>query len=337
MKKYLFVISLINVCFLIAQEPTQLGSFPYREVRADIETAPVFAGNDAADDICILENKSAPDQSLIISSDKKYGIIVYDLKGDKVNEYNVGRINNVDIIPSKTLEHHFIVCGTNRSYNAIDLYLFNESGVLVKRLLRMQVKSLKDVYGITFYDGDVKTYLFISDKKGHVEQWIYNNDESAPQISKLRSLKFSSLVEGIVADEFKAKLYIAQERKGIWEINVNPTLPLNRKLIYKKNKYIKPDFEGLTLRDEANGKGQLIASIQGSNGYLVLDRQNLSPSLFFRIIGGETIDGTTETDGIDVSTISTEKFPKGFFIAQDDDNDGLNQNFKIVNWQKIMK
>ncbi|MFL2623404.1 MAG: phytase [Flavobacteriaceae bacterium] len=337
MKECLFVISLINACFSFAQESKLLGSLPYREVSADIETAPVFAGDDAADDICILENKSAPNQSLIISSDKKYGIIVYDLKGDKVNEYNVGRINNVDIVPSKSLEHHFIVCGTNRSYNAIDLYLFNESGVLVKQLLRMEVKSLKDVYGITFYNGDVNTYLFISDKKGRVEQWIYNNNEENPKISKVRTLKFSSIVEGIVADEFKAKVYIAQERKGIWEINVSPALPLNRKLIYKKNKFIKPDFEGLTLRDEPNGKGQLIASIQGSNGYLVLDRQTLFPSFFFRIIGGETIDGTTETDGIDVSTISTEKFPEGFFIAQDDDNDGLNQNFKIVDWQKIMK
>ena len=337
MKKCIIIFSLIKVFFVIAQEPRQLGSLLYKEVSADIETAPVFARDDAADDICILENKSAPDQSLIISSDKKYGIIVYDLKGDKINEYNLGRINNVDIIPSKSLEHHFIVCGTNRSHNSIDLYLFNESGALVKHLLRTKVKSLKDVYGITFYNGDVNTYLFVSDKKGNVEQWIYNNDESEPKISKLRSLKFSSLVEGIVTDEFKAKVYIAQERKGIWEINVSPALPLNRKLIYKKNKFIKPDFEGLTLRDETNGKGQLIASIQGSNGYLVLDRQTLSPSYFFRIIGGETIDGTTETDGIDVSTISTKKFPKGFFIAQDDDNDGLNQNFKIVDWQKIMK
>ena len=164
MKKCLFVISLINACFSFSQESKLLGSLPYREVSADIETAPVFAGDDAADDICILENKSAPNQSLIISSDKKYGIIVYDLKGDKVNEYSVGRINNVDIVPSKSLEHHFIVCGTNRSYNAIDLYLFNETGVLVKQLLRMEVKSLKDVYGITFYNGDVNTYLFISDK-----------------------------------------------------------------------------------------------------------------------------------------------------------------------------
>ena len=41
--------------------------------------------------------------------------------------------------------------------------------------------------------------------------------------------------------------------------------------------------------------------------------------------------------GIDVTSIKTPKFPNGFFIAQDDDNDGLNQNFKLVDWNKILK
>ena len=82
----------------------------------------------------------------------------------------------------------------------------------------------------------------------------------------------------------------------------------------KKNKYFKPDFEGLTIRDEADGKGYLIASVQGSNGYLLIDRKSLNAKIFFRIIDGDKIDGTTETDGIDVTLIKTSKFPNGFFL-----------------------
>ena len=107
-------------------------------------------------------------------------------------------------------------------------------------------------------------------------------------------------------------------------------------IIFKKNKYFKPDFEGLTIRDDGDGKGYLITSVQGSNGYLIIDRNSLKAKMFFRIIDGNKIDGTTETDGIDVSSIKTSKFPNGFFIAQDDDNDGLNQNFKLVDWNKII-
>jgi 3-phytase len=286
--------------------------------------------------MCILENFNNPESSLIISSDKKYGIIVYDLKGFKLYDYEVGRINNVDILPSRSFQNKYIVAGTNRTYNSIDIYLFNSKGELENLILRKEIPSLKDVYGVTFYRDDFNTYLFISDKKGNVEQWSYNNDEVNSEIIFVRKLKFSSLVEGLVADESKGKIYIGQERKGIWELNAFPSFDSQKKLIFKKSKNFNPDFEGLALRDDGNGEGCLIASVQGSNGYLIIDRKSLDAKIFFRIIDGDKIDGTTETDGIDVTSIKTSKFPNGFFIAQDDDNDGLNQNFKLVDWNKII-
>ena len=337
MFKKLFFASFIFTSILNSQEPNLLGSLFYLEVNADVETEPVFAGDDAADDMCVLENFNNPESSLIISSDKKYGIIVYDLEGNKLYDYEVGRINNVDIIPFKSGQDKYLVAGTNRTYNSIDLYIFSSNGELEKNIVREVVPSLKDVYGITFYDDKYNTYVFVSDKKGNVEQWSFNNDESNPEIKFERKLKFSSLVEGLVADESKGKIYIGQERKGIWELNAFPSLDSQKKLIFKKSKNFKPDFEGLALRDDGNGEGYLIASVQGSNGYLIIDRKSLLAKIFFRIIDGDKIDGTTETDGIDVSSIKTSKFPNGFFIAQDDDNDGLNQNFKLVDWNKIIK
>ncbi len=337
MFKKLFFASFIFTSLLNSQEPNKLGSLLYMEVEADVETEPVFAGDDAADDMCVLENFKNPESSLIISSDKKYGIIVYDLEGVKLHDYEVGRINNVDILPSRSFQNKYIVAGTNRTYNSIDIYLFNSAGELENLILRKEIPSLKDVYGVTFYKDDFNTYLFISDKKGNVEQWSYNNDEVNAEIKFVRKLKFSSLVEGLVADESKGKIYIGQERKGIWELNAFPSFDSEKKLIFKKSKNFKPDFEGLALRDDGNGEGYLIASVQGSNGYLIIERKSLDAKIFFRIIDGDKIDGTTETDGIDVTSIKTSKFPNGFFIAQDDDNDGLNQNFKLVDWNKILK
>ena len=334
---YRILIVLFSISSLNAQGPNDLGSLLYKEVTANVETEPVFAGDDAADDMCVLENFNNPESSLIISSDKKYGIIVYDLEGVKLYDYEVGRINNVDILPSRSFQNKYIVAGTNRTYNSIDIYLFNIKGELENLILRKEIPSLKDVYGVTFYRDDFNTYLFISDKKGNVEQWSYNNDEVNSEIKFVRKLKFSSLVEGLVADESKGKIYIGQERKGIWELNAFPSFDSQKKLIFKKSKNFKPDFEGLTLRDDGNGEGYLIASVQGSNGYLIIDRKSLDAKIFFRIIDGDKIDGTTETDGIDVTSIKTSKFPNGFFIAQDDDNDGLNQNFKLVDWNKILK
>ena len=334
---YRILIFLFAVNFLNSQEPNDLGYLVYKEVTANVETEPVFAEDDAADDMCILENLNSPEKSLIISSDKKYGIIVYDLDGVKLYDYEVGRINNVDILPSRSIQNKYIVAGTNRTYNSIDIYLFNSKGKLENLILRKEIPSLKDVYGVTFYRDEFNTYLFISDKKGNVEQWSYNKDEVNSEIKFVRKLKFSSLVEGLVADESKGKIYIGQERKGIWELNAFPSLDSEKRLIFKKSKNFKPDFEGLALRDDGNGEGYLIASVQGSNGYLIIERNSLVAKIFFRIIDGDNIDGTTETDGIDVTSIKTSKFPNGFFIAQDDNNDGLNQNFKLVDWNKILK
>ena len=334
---YRILIVLFSISSLNAQGPNDLGSLLYKEVTANVETEPVFAGDDAADDMCVLENFNNPESSLIISSDKKYGIIVYDLEGVKLYDYDVGRRNNVDILPSRSFQNKYIVAGTNRTYNSIDIYLFNSKGELENLILRKEIPSLKEVYGVTFYRDEFNTYLFISDKKGNVEQWSYNNDEVNSEIKFVRKLKFSSLVEGLVADESKGKIYIGQERKGIWELNAFPSFDSQKKLIFKKSKNFKPDFEGLALRDDGNGEGYLIASVQGSNGYLIIDRKSLDAKIFFRIIDGDKIDGTTETDGIDVTSIKTSKFPNGFFIAQDDDNDGLNQNFKLVDWNKILK
>ena len=313
---YRILIVLFSISSLNAQGPNDLGSLLYKEVTANVETEPVFAGDDAADDMCVLENFNNPESSLIISSDKKYGIIVYDLEGFKLYDYEVGRINNVDILPSRSFQNKYIVAGTNRTYNSIDIYLFNSKGELENLILRKEIPSLKDVYGVTFYRDEFNTYLFISDKKGNVEQWSYNNDEVNSEIKFVRKLKFSSLVEGLVADESKGKIYIGQERKGIWELNAFPSFDSQKKLIFKKSKNFKPDFEGLALRDDGNGEGYLIASVQGSNGYLIIDRKSLDAKIFFRIIDGDKIDGTTETDGIDVTSIKTSKFPNGFLLLR---------------------
>ena len=293
-----------------------MGSLLYKEVIANVETEPVFAGDDAADDMCVLENFNNPEKSLIISSDKKYGIIVYDLDGVKLYDYEVGRINNVDILPSRSIQNKYIVAGTNRTYNSIDIYSFNSKGELENLILRKEIPSLKDVYGVTFYRDEFNTYLFISDKKGNVEQWSYNNDEVNSEVKFVRKLRFSSLVEGLVADESKGKIYMGQERKGIWELNASPKLEEDKKLIFKKNKYFKPDFEGLTIRDDGDGKGYLITSVQGSNGYLIIDRNSLKAKMFLELLTVIKLMGLQKLTELMYLQLKHQSFLMGFLLLR---------------------
>ena len=109
-------------------------------------------------------------------------------------------------------------------------------------LISENVQSLKDVYGITFYNGNQEKYLFVSDKKGNVEQWRIELDRPDLKIYLTRKLRFSSLVEGIVSDENNV-VFIGQEKKGIWKID--PINLMLKKSLSTKNKFMRPDFEGL--------------------------------------------------------------------------------------------
>src|SRR5690606_36968538 len=68
------------------------------EVTASAETTPVGTANaDAADDPAIWRNAANPAASLIVGTDKKAGLHVYDLTGRTLFSETSGLINNVDL------------------------------------------------------------------------------------------------------------------------------------------------------------------------------------------------------------------------------------------------
>ena len=324
-----------------SQEPVFTGSYTVKEVVADLETEPVITNDDAADDICIYNNYQYPDDSLIIATDKKYGLVIYGLDGKIINHYPFGRVNNVDIINKYNIngESFPLVCGSNRTTNSIELYKLNtENNSLELILNKNNTSDLGDVYGITFYQNELDTYIFVSDKdSGKVEQWKLNQIENKLSIEKIRTIKFKTLIEGLVSDEYYNKLYIAEENKGLWQINADPNIPEERKMIFKVSKIFKKDFEGVALYKRNDGEGSIVLSVQGSNGYALIDRATLKLKSFVKIIDGAEIDGTSDTDGIEVSNLATSKYKKGILVVQDGFNDDGYQNFKIIDWNKISK
>ena len=336
----LIIFLIISNTLLYAQEPTNfVGSFVVKEVVADLETSPVISNDDAADDICIYENVDSPESSVIIGTDKKYGLVIYNLDGQIINHYPFGRVNNVDIINKFSFKGDVfpLICGSNRSTNSIELYKLNPKDNSLEIILNSNNKSsLKDVYGITFYQGDNSNYIFVSDKEsGNIEQWIVDDSQNSISIKKIRTIKFRTLIEGLVADEYYGKIYIAEENKGLWQINADPNIAENRRLIFGVNKIFKKDFEGLALYKSDEENGSIIISVQGSNGYAVLDRKNHKLKKFVKVIDGNGIDGTSDTDGIEVTSMSTRKYKKGFLVVQDGFNDDGFQNFKLIDWLKI--
>ena len=317
---------------------------PVVAITANAETTPVTSFDDAADDPCVWINPNNVMQSVIIGTNKKEGLETYNLDGKRLATYKIGRVNNIDIRNGFILNGKpvSVVTGSNRTYNTLSILIVKENGKLQDIAARSIKSTLKEVYGLGMYKNPKANifYVFIVGKKGGVEQWELFESNGKIDAKIVRNIVLGGQGEGIVADDFHGKVYIGQEDKALWKYDAEPILSNNRvKVIGTRDLNMKDDFEGVTLYDSGNGKGYILLSSQGNNSYAAFDRITNQYLGSFSLKNG-IVDGTNDTDGIDVTSVSFgDKYPKGFFLAQDGTNntakDSLAQNFKIVDWRKI--
>jgi myo-inositol-hexaphosphate 3-phosphohydrolase len=311
------------------------------EVSATVETQPVPSDGDAADDPAIWVHPTDPALSTVIGTDKEGGLVVYDLDGNQI-QYLAGiRPNNVD------LRYDFPLAG-----RAVDLVVTSDRGDDAVTLHRVDpqtrqlvqagppIDSGMDVYGVCMFrspaSGDF--YVFVtSEEAGPVRQWRLAGSGGQVTATQVRDLDMGSTAEGCVADDDLAFLYVAEEDFGIWKYEAEPEAGSARVAVDEVGANLEADVEGLTIYYGPDGTGYLIASSQGSGEYATYDRSGDNPHVTsFQIVDSAAVDGTSDTDGIDVMSAPLGAgFPNGLFVAQDGDNDTGNQNFKLVPWEVV--
>ncbi|MBB3060149.1 phytase [Microbulbifer rhizosphaerae] len=180
--------------------------------------------------------------------------------------------------------------------------------------------------------------------------------------------------EGLVVDDDRGVLYIAQEAVGIWKVRVWPYQGHPRLVdtvgeygvpwTYEADaeeecvihydqdpgyggKWLTTDVEGLAIYDGGHGRGYLIASSQGSDTFVIYDRGwGNSPIGEFRVVADHGIDGVNGTDGFDVTNVDVGgEFEDGLIVLQDEpntpdiyDDEGElrdNANLKFVKWGDV--
>ncbi|MGY6648394.1 phytase [Wenyingzhuangia sp. IMCC45574] len=311
-------------------------------VQAALETTPVESTEDAADDICIWIHPTNSEKSTIIGTNKQQGLCVYNLQGELMYNYPIGRVNNVDIRNNflHKGKNTTIVTASNRTNNTISIHSINPNGTLQNIASQPIQSNLPKIYGLCMYQNKETTYVFVSGKQGGVEKWKLVATPYGVKGILENTIQIGSITEGMVADDATATIYIAEENKALWKYNAE-NLNAPRKLVAKTSDLnFKDDFEGVTIYKKDQNSGYIILSSQGNNSYAVFDRETNKYIKSFVIKHGN-IDGTNDTDGIDVTAVNLPNYPKGIFIAQDGANtDGdllKNQNFKIVDFRDILK
>jgi len=315
------------------------------QVTATVETDPVPAGDDAADDPAIWIHPTDPSLSTIIGTDKTGGgLAVYDLAGNELQYDGSVTPNNVDVRYGFPLGGHTVdlVGFSNVGDGTIGVYTVNPATRRVSNVAAGAIEPSFTPVGFCMYRSPVSDhfYAFAQSPDGEVEQWKLSDDGSGKVGGTLvRSFSVGSNSEGCVADDIYADLYIGEQEVALWKYGAEPNDGDNRTRIDTADGTgtITPDLEGLAIYYTSDGAGYLIASSQGSDEFVIYDRLTGAHVGTFQIVANG-VDGVTHTDGIDVTNFPLgSDFPEGVFVAQDDDNPNGNQNFKYVPWGRIAR
>jgi 3-phytase len=313
-------------------------------VHATVETEPVPSSGDAADDPAIWRHPVDGAQSTIIGTDKKRGLMVYDVNGRLLQELPDGKLGNVD------LRYDFLLGGSptaivtagNRSDNSIAVYAIDQSTRMLRNIAARRLKVDLIVYGSCMYRSAVNGayYVIITSKSGAVEQWrLLETKQGTVDAERVRGFDVGSQIEACVADDELGFLYIGEEGVGIWKYAAEPGKGNDRIAVDSTGPagFLTPDVEGLTIFIGAAGTGYLIASSQGRDAFNVYRREGRNDYVAtFSIEAGNGIDRVTHSDGVDVINANLgPRFPHGVFVTQDQENDGARQNFKLVPWPAI--
>jgi myo-inositol-hexaphosphate 3-phosphohydrolase len=309
------------------------------------QTEPVARTGDAADDPAIWRNPADPAGARILGTNKKQGLLVYDLNGKELQLLEVGRLNNVDVRQDVSVGggKFDLAVATQRDDNSVMLFAIDAKGQVT--VAGAFATGLEDIYGMCLYrpaDGGLEA--FINDKDGSFLQYRIEAGADGKGMSGklLRRFKVASQPEGCVVDDRNHRLFLGEEKRGVWTVSAKGDAPAKLSMIMPVGPQLVADVEGMALYlgDKAD---YLIVSSQGDNSYLVMDAQapyrvRGSFRVGYNIAAG--IDGTSETDGLEVSSANFGgPYARGMLVIQDGYKrlpDGP-QNFKYVAWDDVAK
>ena len=316
-------------------------ALPAASVLARGETEPVGTANaDAADDPAIWRNAAAPAASLIIGTDKKAGLYVYDLKGRRRDFIDAGLVNNVDLIDSAPFADGpgiLVIASDRNDPMQAKLALFRLDPASAKlNALGTVAAGAGEAYGVCLYRDGGGIYAFMVVKDGAINQVALDVSAAPPQGRIVRRMKLGTQSEGCAADPRTGRLYVAEENVGLWRFDAAPSgSTAGVKVAAADGKALVADAEGVAIVPVGGTGGYVIVSSQGDNAYALFRLQDDSYVGRFRIVDG-VIGGAEETDGIDVMPGDFgPDYPGGLFIAQDGHNAAAAQNFKLLAWDDI--
>jgi 3-phytase len=308
-----------------------------------VQTEPVARFGDAADDPAIWIHPTDSTRSRVLGTNKKQGLLVYDLEGKQLQLLEVGRINNVDVrqgvaAGGRTWD---LAVATQRDEQSLVIFSIDAEGK-VKEEGRVGTE-LGDIYGVCAgRSRGNQLDVYANDKDGRFVHVRIDQRDGKWVGEVKRRFKVASQPEGCVVDETQDLIFVGEERKGVWVLSSRDDVAPKLNLVLGVGSVLHADVEGLALYQNG-ARSYLVVSSQGNDSYVVLDSRapyKVHGSFRIGINPARSIDAVSETDGIEVTSRPLGvAFPRGMLVAQDGYKFMPNgpQNFKLVSWDDIAR
>ncbi|KPC33705.1 Phytase domain-containing protein [Pseudomonas syringae pv. cilantro] len=317
---------------------------PLPSVMPISQSQPVGRQGDAADDPAIWVNPQNPALSRVLGTNKKQGLLAYDLSGKQLQELPVGRLNNVDIRPGFMLgkKQVDLAVASNRDRNSLSLFSIDRTSGMVREVGEIPT-PLAEIYGVClFKPASGELYAFANGKDGSFLQYRLSAADGKARGELVRRFKVETQPEGCVADDQRQRLFLGEEDVGVWEVDARADQPATLSSVIKVGDAVHADVEGLALY-QSDSHDYLVISSQGNDSYVVVDAEPpyaLRGAFRVGLNAGAGIDGTSETDGIELTSMNLGgPWSRGMLVVQDGRKrmPEQAQNFKFVPWAEVMK
>ena len=307
-----------------------------QQVTARAETTPVPSMDDAADDPAIWVNHAKPETSLVLGTDKRSGLLAYDLTGQQVQYLPVGDLNNVDLRQGAWGQAHTVVAATQRNPSRIVLFSLDHSNGSVELRAKHETRIVEP-YGMCMYvDTNQQPHVIANGKSGVFVDYLVKPDYGLEEVGQWQT---QTQPEGCVVDDERQVAYYGEEGRGVWFRSLGKPGP-GALVAEIEGSPLVADVEGLSLYLSEQVR-ILVVSSQGDNSFALYHLDGHEYIGSFHVVPGGgvegTIDGVSETDGLDVTAVALPGYPSGLLVVQDGYN--LNpteaQNFKYVSWDDV--
>ncbi|ROO42821.1 3-phytase [Pseudomonas sp. AF76] len=313
-------------------------------VAAVAQSEPVARQGDAADDPAIWVHPTTPGASRVLGTNKKQGLLAYDLQGKLLQELSVGRLNNVDLRANFKLGMQTVdlAVASNRDRNSLSLFSIDRASGQLREAGEIPT-PLEDIYGIClFQPAEGELYAFVNGKDGRYLQYRLSAPDGLVKGELVRQFSVDSQPEGCVADERHQRLFLGEEDVGVWAVDARADQPATLTRVIEVGPQLHADVEGMALY-RGDGGDYLVVSSQGNDSYLVLDAAPpfaVRGALRVGLNAAAGIDGASETDGLEVTSVNLGgPWSQGMLVVQDGRKrmPEQAQNFKFVPWADIAR